>query len=45
MAASDIIPLPRWIYTIRGLQIFFSVVILGLAAHGIYWLILSVWIP
>ncbi|RFU29214.1 hypothetical protein B7463_g7115, partial [Scytalidium lignicola] len=43
MASSDIITLPKWTYALRGLQIFFSIVVLGLSAYGVYWLHFSSW--
>ncbi|KAH8820269.1 hypothetical protein F5884DRAFT_41091 [Xylogone sp. PMI_703] len=42
-SSSDVIIVPKWTYPLRALQIFFSIVILGLSGYGVYWIHFGSW--
>ncbi|KAG9230891.1 hypothetical protein BJ875DRAFT_507022 [Amylocarpus encephaloides] len=41
--ASPIVQVPTWVLALRGIQLLFAVVVLGMSSYGVYWLRLSSW--
>jgi hypothetical protein len=35
--SAHVIELPKWVLVVRGFQLLLAIIILGLAAYGIYW--------
>lgn len=37
-----LLEVPKWLIIIRGIQLLFSVIVLGLSAYGVYWVAFNV---
>lgn len=40
---SAVLALPKWVMIVRGFQLFFSLVVLGISAYGVYWIAFNSW--